>query len=66
MIIIIYYVMRNKENEELLIISHDDYVAYDFYLYNIDNNPIFTHSIIFAASYDKCLKYCEERIGYTE
>ena len=70
-----YYVMLNKQSEELLIISDDDYLAYDSQLdlaYNfqlkeeIDNNPIITHSIIFASSYDKCLKYCERRIGYKE
>ena len=61
-----YYVMLNRQNGELLIISHDDYVTYDFYLENIDNNPIFTHLIIFAASYDECIEYCERRIGYTE
>lgn len=61
-----YYVMLNRENGELLIISHDDYVAYDFYLENIDNNPIFTHLVIFASSYEKCLAYCEKRIGYKE
>ena len=61
-----YYVMLNRQNGELFIISHDDYVTYDFYLENIDNNPIFTHLIIFAASYDECIEYCERRIGYKE
>lgn len=61
-----YYVMLNRQNGELLIISHDDYVTYDFYLDNIDDNPLFTHLVIFAASYDKCLEYCEKRIDYKE
>lgn len=65
-----HYVMLNRQNGELLIISHDDYMAYDFYLDNyldnIDNNPVFTHLIIFAASYDECIEYCERRIGYKE
>lgn len=61
-----HYVMLNRQNGELLIISHDDYLTYDFYLENIDDNPIFTHLVIFAASYDKCLEYCERRIGYKE
>jgi hypothetical protein len=57
--------MFNRQNEELLIISHDDFLTYDAYL-DMDDNPLFTHIIIFAASYDKCLEYCEERIGYKE
>lgn len=61
-----HYVMSNERNGELLIVSHDDYLMYEFYLDTMDNNPIFTHIIIFAASYDKCLKYCEELIGYKE
>ena len=59
-----HYAMLNKENGELLILSHNDYVAYG--LDNIDDNPTFTHSIIFAASYEECLEYCEKRIGYKE
>lgn len=61
-----HYVMLNRQNGELIIISHDDYATYDFYLDGIDNNPIFTHVIIFASSYDKCLEYCNNRIGLIE
>lgn len=60
-----YYVMLNRENGELLIISHDDFVTYDFYL-DMDDNPLFTHLVIYAASYDECLEYCEKKIGYKE
>ena len=60
-----YYVMLNRQNGELLIISHDDFLTFDTYL-DMDDNPLFTHLIIFAAPYDKCLEYCEKRIGYKE
>ena len=60
-----HYVMLNRQNGELLIISHDDFLTYDTYL-DTDDNPLFTHLVIFAASYDKCLEYCEKRIGYKE
>jgi hypothetical protein len=60
-----YYVMLNRQNGELLIISHDDFLTYDTYL-DMDDNPLFTHLAIFSASYDKCLEYCEKRIGYKE
>lgn len=62
-----YYVMLNRRNEELLILSHDDYITYDFYLDNIEDNPLSTHMIIFSSdSYDKCLEYCYNRIGLIE
>ena len=63
-----YYVLYNVQNEEYLIISYDDYRECKLNLDSIiDNNSIFAHYVrIFAASYDKCLKYCEERIGYKE
>ena len=60
-----HYVMLNRQNGELLILSHDDYV-YNLYLDNMENNPMFTHLAILAASYDECLEYCEKRIGYKE
>ena len=60
-----HYVMLNRQNGELLIISHDDFVTYDFYL-DMDDNPLFTHLVIYAASYDECLEYCEKKIGYKE
>lgn len=56
-----HYVMENKYTEELIIISHDDYNKFD--LFNIDNNILFTHKIIYAVSYDECLEFCEKRIG---
>lgn len=59
------YVMLNRQNGELLIISHDDFLTYDTYL-DMDDNPLFTHLVIFAASYDECIEYCEKRIGYKE
>lgn len=59
-----YYVMLNRRNGELLIISYDDYGDCYYYLDDMDDNPILTHKIIFAASYDECLEYCEKRIGY--
>lgn len=59
------YVMLNRQNGELLIISHDDFLTYDTYL-DMDDNPLFTHLVIFAASYDECIEYCERRIGYKE
>ena len=59
------YVMLNRQSGELLIISHDDFLTYDTYL-DMDDNPLFTHLVIFSASYDKCLEYCERRIGYKE
>ena len=61
-----HYVMLNRQNGEFLIISHDDFLSYDTYLDNIDDNPLFTHLVIYAASYDECLEYCERRIGYKE
>ena len=60
-----YYVMLNRQNGELLIISHDDFLTFDTYL-DMDDNTLFTHLVIFSASYDKCLEYCEKRIGYKE
>ena len=60
-----HYVMLNRQNEELLILSHDDFV-YNLDLNDMDNNPTFTHIVIFAASYDECLEYCEKKIGYKE
>ena len=62
-----HYVLLNRRNGELLILSHDDYV-YNLYLNDndMDNNPAFTHLAIFAASYDECLEFCEKRIGYKE
>ena len=51
--------MHNKQSEELIIISEDDYLAYDSQLelaYNfqlkeeIENNLIYAYSIIFASS----------------
>lgn len=59
------YVMLNRQNGELLIISHDDFLTYDTYL-DMDDNPLFTHLVVFAASYDECLEYCEKRISYKE
>ena len=59
------YVMLNRQSGELLIISHDDFLTYDTYL-DMDDNPLFTHLVIFAASYDECIEYCEKRIGYKE
>jgi hypothetical protein len=58
--------MKNKQNGEYLIISYDDYRDCYYYLDDMDNNPILTHKIIFAASYEICLEYCQERIGYKE
>lgn len=60
-----HYVMLNRQSGELLIISHDDFLTYDTHL-DMDDNPLFTHLVIFSASYDKCLEYCEKRIGYKE
>ena len=59
-----HYVMKNKYTEELIIISHKDYNKFD--LFGADNSILFTHKIIYAASYEDCLEYCENIIGYKE
>ena len=61
-----HYVMYNRKNGEYLIISEDDCLAYEDHLEDMKNNPMYTHLIIFSASYDECLEYCEKRIGYKE
>lgn len=60
-----HYVMINRQNGELLILSHDDFATCDLCL-DEEDNPLFTHLVIFSASYEKCLEYCEKRIGYKE
>ena len=55
-----HYVMRNKETEEMIIISHDDYKQHDLF----ESDLIYTHMIIYAASYNECLRFCEIESGY--
>ena len=51
-----YYVMRNKITNELVIISHNNY----------DDCYMIDYNAIYASSYEECLEYCENIIGYKE
>ncbi len=57
-----HYVMRNKETGEMTIIPHIEYRNYDL----LNSHILYTHSVIYAASYEECLEYCEKEIGYKE
>ena len=51
-----YHVMRNKITNEFVIIPHNSY----------DNYYMIDHNAIYSASYEECLEYCENIIGYKE